>query len=782
MHLQRIMFLVLFGLLAGLTAAFARVNEIPGSTIEAHIFPKVRSYLFTSSEKKGLFFYNEEKDRLVQIAPNAGNVFSFDGGRWLGFKWIQPGQKGLPVVYYTNDSRIQILPSSSATVGVPSFSKTGQIAYCDGKEIVLTDSNGTSLQRIRIPFYANLTPISPDGKWVAYNDSDDQIWIVSTTVPAIRRKLTDGRHAYFHPQWNHSSTQLLIQSVDGKIFVSGLQSNSLNELTEGTRPVWSPDDQWIAYEKPAWGDHGFISNWDIAAIRSDGSQAVLITNSPETLESSPQFISRNEISYVENHARILTKSFGNKNSLQKSQIRFSFPEVSRADSLPFHPPLQKVSAPEGPGEIIDIPYVHQVYDTPDWFDGYWACGATSAIMIIAHYPILPKWSLYVSQPFGHRTYWGRYICTVYSYHTHTFNIGSYDRLGNKGYGGYGFITQNHWADTKGYMARYFQYHGLASSVDWSPAWSDLRQEIDNQRPFVLLNSLTSAGHYVDVVGYYENRSVVVNDPYGNKNRGYTNYYGKQAVYDWPGYNNGYSNLNTAWCFIYAQKAPDFTADTLICPDSLKIGDTFSVSFGISNAGLVAGDSVTISLYLSPDRNLSTHDWLVASRKFPGLAPGDSAFYSLTGAVPDNLPSRILYGGVLIDPEKKNPEGDRTNNQFVNPIVVRGLPSITRLIPGAGSVATQNPLWVKVTYSDAILGIDTTRVRLVVDSTDVTAESEISAENIRFRLENPANKTYSARVVVVNKAGFSLEKNWTFSVNHLSSVTQNNGHSPGTWCC
>ncbi|NOY77106.1 MAG: T9SS type A sorting domain-containing protein [Calditrichaeota bacterium] len=780
MHSQWVKFLILLQLFAGLAASSLRAGKIPTEMVEARVLSKVHSYLFSSSEKKGLFFFSQEKNRLIRITPNTGTVFSFDGGRWLGLKWIRPGQNGRPIVYHTEDSRIQTLPSSAANVGVPSFSRTGQIAYCDGNEIVLADSNGISFQRIRIPFYANLTPISPDGRWVAYNDSDDQIWIVSTTNPRNRRKLTDGRHAYFHPRWSHASDRLLIQSIDGKLFVSGLRPNTLKELAEGTHPVWSPDDRWVAFEKPVWGEQGFISNWDIAAIRSDGSQTIAITNTPEILESSPQFISQNEISYVENQMRILTKSFGFKHSLQKSQVRFSFPNVAQADSLPIRSSLQKVAASAGPGEIIDIPYVHQVYDTPDWFDGYWACGATSAIMVIAHYPILPKWSLYVSQPFGHRTYWGRYICTVYTYRTHTFNIWSYDRLGNRGYGGYGFITQNHWADTKGYMARYFQYHGLASSVDWSPAWNDLRREIDNQRPFVLLNSLTSAGHYIDVVGYYENRSVVVNDPYGNKNRGYTNYYGKQAVYDWPGYDNGYSNLNTVWCFIYAQKAPDFTVDTLLCPDSLKIGDTFSVSFKISNAGLATGDSITVALYLSPDQSLSTHDWLVASRKFSGLAPEDSAFHSLTGTLPDNLTSRVLYGGIWIDPGKENLEGDRTNNQIVFPIVVEGYPSITRLVPGPGSVTTQNPLRVEASYSDAILGIDTTRVRLFIDSTDVTSRSEISAEKISFRLENPSNKTYSARVVVTNTAGLSVEKNWTFSVNILSEITQNKENSPGTF--
>jgi hypothetical protein len=73
---------------------------------------------------------------------------------------------------------------------------------------------------------------------------------------------------------------------------------------------------------------------------------------------------------------------------------------------------------------------------------------------------------------------------------------------------------------------------------------------------VLLNSLTTAGHYITTVGYFDNdaqRTAIFNDPYGNKNTpGYPSYDGAGACYDWPGYSNGYQNLKTVHCFIYAR--------------------------------------------------------------------------------------------------------------------------------------------------------------------------------------------------------------------------------------
>ena len=37
---------------------------------------------------------------------------------------------------------------------------------------------------------------------------------------------------------------------------------------------------------------------------------------------------------------------------------------------------------------LTVPYIHQVYDTPDLFNGNWACGHASMVMILAYYGIL----------------------------------------------------------------------------------------------------------------------------------------------------------------------------------------------------------------------------------------------------------------------------------------------------------------------------------------------------------------------------------------------------------
>src|SRR5208337_4436346 len=67
------------------------------------------------------------------------------------------------------------------------------------------------------------------------------------------------------------------------------------------------------------------------------------------------------------------------------------------------------------------------------------------------------------------------------------------------------------------------------------------------------NSLTSAGHYITCIGYVQNQyTLIFNDPYGNKNVSYPSANGAGAYYDWPGYNNGYQNLNGADRYVYAR--------------------------------------------------------------------------------------------------------------------------------------------------------------------------------------------------------------------------------------
>jgi hypothetical protein len=232
--------------------------------------------------------------------------------------------------------------------------------------------------------------------------------------------------------------------------------------------------------------------------------------------------------------------------------------------LPAAAPLAKAAAARDSVMIPDVPYLSQTHDTRDGWNGSSSCGATSAIMTLAYYGLLDRHPMTVRKSTAHVTDYGFYITEKYTEGTTTFNLGSKDPDGVIGYGGFGYITKNDWADTKGGMAAYLKIHGAKSEVDWSATLAEVKREIDARHPFVVLNALTASGHYIVAIGYFKGTldgTVIFNDPYGNRNHATYNSYrgGIRVYYDMPGENNGYANLKNAGCFIYSRAEPAVTS-------------------------------------------------------------------------------------------------------------------------------------------------------------------------------------------------------------------------------
>ncbi len=220
----------------------------------------------------------------------------------------------------------------------------------------------------------------------------------------------------------------------------------------------------------------------------------------------------------------------------------------------------------GKPKILDVPYINQRYDVPKWFDGRYSCGPTSVAMVLAYYKVLPEWPFEVYKPFKHISYYGRYICCIFKVNNSIFDKKSLDASRyTYGFGIHGYVYIPGKGASWNKIVEVFKIFGFEAYIDTNVSWNKLIQEIDNGRPVILSTQLTSSGHIVVAVGYYNNHSVIVNDPAGNKNMGkYFNYYGKMAVYDWPGYNNGYVNLNKVKAFIIVKPKEIKRATPLEC--------------------------------------------------------------------------------------------------------------------------------------------------------------------------------------------------------------------------
>ncbi len=520
--------------------------------------------LLTQEDCDGVYCWDKIQGSICKIAQGCGTGYKMNwsyNNTKIAFKLIQKTEDGnsiqIPVIFDTITQNLIHLAPGSYNCGVPFFSKDGKISFSLGNKIYVLNSEYSLIRAVTIGHYANLCVISPDGNWVAYNNEEDQICIFSVAT-LEKFVLTNDEHAYFSPIWSSDSSKILISTVTNIIKVIELSNKKIYTIGEGENPSWHSDTE-IVYSKKII-EQEKILNSDLYQSDYTGTVQKALTQSTDYFESYTSYQAGSLAICDEKYRTIYIAD--SKNNIHNFNIQEMWPlvissridENIRENSSPVFIPAQRIEEDRSTTVIANVPYIHQVYDTPDWYSGHWACGATSAMMAISYYGILPHWDCTVSVPYSHVSHYGRYVCEKYTYNGYTFNKMTTDPNGKAAYGGYGFICQNNWENTKSYMAEYFQKHGVSSSVDWSPNWSELKAKIDAKHPLVILNSLTSSGHYILGIGYYNaQHTVITNDPYGNKNKpGYPNYLGAKSSYDWPGYNNGFKNLNTVHCFIYAK--------------------------------------------------------------------------------------------------------------------------------------------------------------------------------------------------------------------------------------
>ncbi len=292
---------------------------------------------------------------------------------------------------------------------------------------------------------------------------------------------------------------------------------------------------------------------------------------------------------------------------------------------------------------LSMPYVHQVYDTPNDFNGNWACGPTSTLMAICHLGRLSKWPVTVNIPSKHTSNYGAYVAYKYTKSGTTFNRMQKDPSGKAAYGGYGWCTDKGaaWAYR---MQDYAKKHGssskpIKSDFYYGKGISDVKKYINMGRVVVLSTKLTSAGHIVTVKGITSSGKLLTNDPYGDKNQGYKNYKGEGATYTW-------SQVGTKW-FITVYGAvistdPKYKASLTAksAPATMAAGSTAKATVTYKNEGTATWDKNTRLATTNPrDRKSAFYtkgNWISANRLAAckaSTAKGKSETFAFTLTAP-----------------------------------------------------------------------------------------------------------------------------------------------------
>lgn len=216
-------------------------------------------------------------------------------------------------------------------------------------------------------------------------------------------------------------------------------------------------------------------------------------------------------------------------------------------------PADRVAPPSvGDGTEVWVPYMHQLWDTPDDFDGSWSCGPTSCVQTLGRWSILPNYDISCSWPWSHTSHWGWYINNAYSYGGYTYDTWGV-AAGGDCQGAHGYICLEYGGAVWNQMTAFMSQHGVSSS--WAgTSFDTVVSEVQAGYPLYASVSVLGYGHIISVRGFLTSggspiHSIIVNDPYGNAGTGdWGNYDGERAVYDWPGYNNGYLEIGLSQLF------------------------------------------------------------------------------------------------------------------------------------------------------------------------------------------------------------------------------------------
>jgi hypothetical protein len=724
--------------------------------------PTGRYLLFDIDNQPGLYLANLADNSTTVLASGEGTAMAAGWSpheRYITFKRFS-GDAQVPCAFDVQARILFDLHPVAKQVGIPSMIADSLVVFCVGRQVLITDLAGRVRQKWALAAYCNQTPVSPDGRWIAFTDSQDQLGLIDRTTGGSRL-LTDSEIGYFNPHWSPDGKALLAHRLDGHIMVYNLAGSQLCDLGTGRHAIWHGSSGRVLFSRIAASQEGWFQIQGLYSVRPDGADGFLVTSAAHDYVTA----AGESIVYADQEQGTLWQATTSSSTLHKSGIRRLVLDVA---------PQQVPQAPAltGTAVVFDIPYVHQAYDTPDWFNGSSACGGTAAVMCLAYYGLLKKWPVTVSTPSRHTSDYGRYVCEKYSYNGFTFDIPGSDPNGNIAYGAFGYIIQNNWQNTKEYMAEYARRHGITSSVDWYPSRSKFRLEIDNQTPVVVLNSLTSAGHYVSGIGYEQDAtSLIFNDPWGNKNLGYSNYEGRRAVYDWPGFSNGHSSLETVHCFIYFRSnRSDLALATMIKADTMALNESYLFSGSIFNLGNTASTPSTGCIVLSTNTSYDSTDLVLARFTLPALQGADSLKIQQTVVLPDSVLSGTYAFGVMIDDQQRNVELNESNNFGYTRLTIIGRPKVFNVFPIPGAQISETRPVISAFYNDKVSALDLSSVRIQLDEQDVTASSQVNASFINYQPLLPLSPgDHRVSVSVHNKAGFNNTSVWTFSIVSATSV-------------
>ena len=372
-----------------------------------HPAKTIAGVIATDNYASKIYLIEDKELKEIVATPGCGRYFSVSAdGSKVGFKIINPEGMQVPAMYDLTTEKISELSTAVNLCGQVSFSNNGKIAFTIGKDLCVM--NGGNIQKYKLSAYSNIAPISPDGNFAIFNNDKDQLFVMDISSNQIVQ-ITDGLYGYAYPVWSPDGSKVLFSKLSGELMIWDKTNNKTFSAGAGENASWSDDSQYIIFDRPSVDNFEFKGS-DIYLAKFDGSKIINLTNTPDVNEISPSFGSNNTIVYSTYEKKeIISENFDPLNfqiSNQKTWVKINSPSLFNGNPTTFPQAENKNSITMVQG---DVPYVHQVYDTPNWHSGYWSCAPTSAIMALVYYNKLPYWDITCNSPSSHTSHYGAYV-------------------------------------------------------------------------------------------------------------------------------------------------------------------------------------------------------------------------------------------------------------------------------------------------------------------------------------------------------------------------------------